>query len=86
MWIIFALGASVLWGLSYVLFEQIYKKMTVATSLAIVCFVMFVTTLAWSWLAGYLKPDLVALTSSKRLFWLFAAVTVKSLAPEIRIF
>ncbi len=85
MWIIFALLASVLWGLSYVLFEQIYKKVSVVTSLAIVCFVIFAVMAAWSYLSGNLKPDLAVLTSSKKMFWLFACATLTALLAELFI-
>jgi hypothetical protein len=45
MWIIFALGASVFWGISYVLSEEIYKKISIFTSLGIASFVISITTL-----------------------------------------
>ena len=85
MWIVFALSASVLWGLSYVLFEQVYKKMSIVTSLSLVCLVMFVVFGIWSLLGGYFKPDLAALTSSKRLFWIFAAGTLTALVADLFI-
>lgn len=85
MWIIFALGASVLWGLSYILFEQIYKKVSVATSLAIVCFVMFFVMLAISYFRGEIKPDITAITSSKKLMWLMAGGTLTAIVADVCI-
>lgn len=73
MWIFFALSASVLWGLSYILFEQIYKKVAVTTALAITCLVIFVFMAIAAQLQGRLKVDLAALADSKKLFWLMAA-------------
>ncbi len=70
MWIIFAVSASVLWGLSYILFEQIYKKISVATALAIICFFLFFIMLAVSYLKGALNADLANVVSSKKLIWL----------------
>ena len=85
MWIIFALGASILWGLSYVLFEQIYKKVSVVTSLAIVCFIMMLVMLVASYFTGVLKVDLLTLGSSRKLLWLFAAGTATALFADLFI-
>lgn len=85
MWIIFALSASVLWGLSYILFEQIYKKISVATSLAIVCFVMFFVMLGVSYFRGALKVDLSILASSKKLMWLMAGGTAAAIIADVCI-
>lgn len=85
MWIIFALSASVLWGLSYILFEQIYKKISVTTSLAIVCFVMFFVMLLISYFQGALKADLVAVASSRKLMWLVAAGTITAIVADVCI-
>jgi len=85
MWIIFALSASVLWGLSYVLFEQIYRKISVVTSLAIVCFIMMVVMLIASCFTGVLKPDLATLGSSRKLMWLFAGGTATAIFADLFI-
>lgn len=69
MWIIFALGASLFWGMSYVLSEEIYKKISVFTSLSIMSLAVFVLTLAMAYFTGNLRPDLVEIASSKRLMW-----------------
>src|SRR5258708_5075759 len=85
MWIIFALSASVLWGLSYVLFEQIYKKISVTTSLAIVCFVMFFVMLAISYFRGELRTDLATIAASKKLMWLVTAGTITAIVADVCI-
>ena len=85
MWIIFALSASVLWGLSYILFEQIYKKVSVPTSLAVVCFVMFFVMLAISYFKGVLKTDVLEIAGSKKLFWLMAGGTVTAIVADVCI-
>lgn len=82
MWIIFALAASVLWGLSYVLFEQIYQKVAVTTALALTCLVMFVFMTAASFLEGRLKVDLAAIGSSKKLLWLVVAGIATALLAD----
>ena len=85
MWIIFALSASVLWGLSYVLFEQIYKKISITSSFAIVCFFMFFVMFFASYFQGSIKPDLMALSSSKKLIWLVAAGALTAVMADICI-
>lgn len=82
MWIFFALSASILWGLSYVLFEQIYKKVAVTTALAITCLVMFIFMSIASYAEGRLKLDLASIYSSKKLLWLMAAGVVTALLAD----
>jgi len=67
MWILFALSASLFWGMSYVLSEEIYKKISVFTSLSIMSLAVFLLTLMIAYFTGNLKPDLVEIASSKRL-------------------
>lgn len=69
MWILFALGASLFWGLTYVLYEEIYKKISIFTSLSITSFVIFLVMLLIAYLTGNLKPDVIEITSSKKLFY-----------------
>jgi uncharacterized membrane protein len=85
MWVIFSLAASVLWGLSYVLFEQIYKKVAVTTALAITCLVMFIVMVLASYFQGRLTVDLTAITSSKKLLWLVAAGVGTALLADLFI-
>ena len=67
MWVIFAVSASVLWGLSYVFFEQVYKKISVTSSLVLVCFVALIIFTIASYATGKLKPDLMTVAGSKKL-------------------
>lgn len=69
MWILFALGASLFWGMSYVLSEEIYKKISVFTALSIMSLAVFFLTLIIAHFTGNLKPDLAEIASSKRLMW-----------------
>ena len=85
MWIIFAIGASVLWGLSYVLFEQVYKKISIMTALWIVCLIMFGAMLIGSILTGSLKPDLFAIQSSKNLQWLLLGGIATAILADVFI-
>ena len=85
MWIVFALGASVLWGLSYVLFEQVYKKISIMTALWIVCLIMFGAMLIGSILTGSLKPDMFAIQSSKKLQWLLLGGIATAILADVFI-
>ncbi|MFA6585977.1 MAG: DMT family transporter [Candidatus Paceibacterota bacterium] len=69
MWIIFALSASLFWGVSYVLSEQIYKKISVFTSLGIAFLVVSIISIVISYFNNSLKSDLVSIYSSKNLLW-----------------
>lgn len=68
MWIIFAVSASVFWGISYVLSEEIYKKISIFTSLGVASFFVCIIALTIAYFNKSLKTDLTAIVSSKRLF------------------
>jgi len=67
MWILLALGASVFWGLTYVLNEEVYKSISVTTLLAIASFIIFIVTLLVSLFTDNLRPDLASILASRRL-------------------
>lgn len=69
MWIIFALGASLFWGISYVLGGEIYKKISLFTSLGIVSFVLCIITFLISYFNNSLETDFTTIASSKSLLW-----------------
>ena len=85
MWIFYSLAASVLWGLSYVLFEQIYKKISVTTGIAVACLVIFIVMALSSLFSGHLKNELVEIASSKKLFWLLAGGVATALFADLFI-
>lgn len=85
MWFIFAISASILWGLTYVLDEKIYERISVPTSLAIASLCAFVATLVMSYLTGSLKPDLHEIANSKSTLGLVLAGTVTLVLAEILI-
>lgn len=85
MWILFALGASLFWGLTYVFNEQVYKKISVFTSLGIASLVIFIITLLISYFSGNLKPDLFSIVSSKQLLWYVIGGIVVLLIAELFI-
>lgn len=85
MWVLFAVSASLFWGLTYVFNEQVYAKISIFTSLSITSFVIAIITFFISLSLGTLRLDLVALTSSKTLFFYFIGGIVALLIAEIFI-
>lgn len=85
MWIIFAISASLFWGLSYVLNEEIYRKISIFTSLSIMSLAVFFLTLILAYVTGSLKPDLIEITTSKRLMLYLCSGTLVLLIAELFI-
>jgi drug/metabolite transporter (DMT)-like permease len=67
MWLYYALGASTFWGITYVLNEQAYKKISVLTSLALASLVVFVITTILSLSSGNFVEDVKQIASSRQL-------------------
>lgn len=85
MWILFAISASLFWGLTYVFNEQIYKKISIFSSLGITFFIVSIITLIFAFASGNLKTDITTLISSKRLLWYFVGGVTSLLIAEIFI-
>lgn len=85
MWILFALGASLFWGLTYVFNEQVYKKISVVTSLALASLVIFLITFLISYFSGNFKTDIQTIASSKQLLWYVIGGIVVLLIAELFI-
>ncbi|MFA6018065.1 MAG: DMT family transporter [Patescibacteria group bacterium] len=77
MWILTSLGAAILWGLTYVLNEKMFERISVATTLTIGCGVSAIILGIYSLVRGTLKTDLVKIADSKSLLIL---VIVSSLS------
>lgn len=85
MWIIFALGASIMWGLTYVVNEQVYKKISVITSLAITTLATGIVMLLIAYGANFLKRDLQVIADSRKLLFLIIAETIILILAEVLI-
>ncbi len=85
MWIILAVGASIFWGLTYAIDEQIFKHISVQTSLGISCFIASVTMLIVSYLNNNLKLDLLTITSSNKTQFLILGGTFTFIVAELLI-
>jgi drug/metabolite transporter (DMT)-like permease len=85
MWIAFSLIASILWGLTYAIDEQVYKTVSIFTALSITSLFAFLATLFAAYLSGRLGPDLWLIGSSKKAFLLVMIGTLAFVAAEFFI-
>ncbi|MDP2598992.1 MAG: DMT family transporter [Candidatus Liptonbacteria bacterium] len=85
MWIIFALGASIVWGITYVLGEQIYKKISVITALSITTLLSGVVMFIVAYAAGFLKKDISTVFASKGLLALVLSEAACLMIAELFI-
>ncbi len=85
MWILFAFATSIFWGLTYVFDGEIYKKISVPTSIAFSCLVAFLVMLAISYFSGQLKTDIVTAVTDKKLLFYVITATVTFVLAELLI-
>jgi drug/metabolite transporter (DMT)-like permease len=73
MWLLFAVGASVFWGITYVINEQVYKHISVLSSIAITLAAsgLFVGLVALA--TGTFGKDIATLSASPKVLWLLIA-------------
>jgi len=76
MWIIFALTASILWGLDYTLTESVLKKISFPTLLSIELFFGFVSMLVIAIIFKTYKPDFLVIMSSRKIFWTVVVIVL----------
>ena len=85
MWIIYAIGASVFWGITYVLNEQIYKHISVISTLAITLIASGIVAGLIGFWTGAFEKDLETLLSSNRVLVLLISVVAVFIIAEIFI-
>ncbi len=85
MWIIFALGASLMWGLNYVINEQVFKNISVVTTLALTTIMTGIVMLLIATGGHFLQQDLTIITSSRRVLFLIIASTITLIVAELLI-
>ena len=85
MWLLFAVGASVFWGITYVINEQVYKHISVLSSIAITLAVsgLFVGLVALG--TGTFSRDIATLSASPKVLWLLLAGIVVLTVAELLI-
>jgi drug/metabolite transporter (DMT)-like permease len=85
MWILYAIGASVLWGLNYVLAEQLYKNISVISSIAITTFFTFLITLLVAIHQGVFSKDIGTILDSKKLIIILVAEIIVFILADLLI-
>jgi drug/metabolite transporter (DMT)-like permease len=71
MWLVFAVLASVFWGMSYAISEQIYRHISIYTVMAMDCLILAIGFLIAAFINGVVGTDLRILSTSPKVFWLF---------------
>lgn len=85
MWFLYATLASMFWGMVYVIDEQIYKLISVPTTLAIHTAFTAVLLGIIVYFSGSTKADFQTISQSSRLTWLLVAGTAALLIAELFI-
>jgi drug/metabolite transporter (DMT)-like permease len=75
MWIIYAVGASVVWGLSYVFNAQSYKHISVLTTIGLTTLFTSLAAFVGAYLTGAISTDMRTLmTDSRAMAYIIAAI------------
>jgi drug/metabolite transporter (DMT)-like permease len=85
MWILLALGASAMWGLSYTLNGQVFKRISPISSLALGTVVTAIFMVVAAIVTGALKRDFTIVLSSKKLIAMLVIQTVALILAELFI-
>ncbi len=85
MWVFLSILASVLWGLLYVLSEELYRHVSVVSKIGILCFFVSGVMLVVSWVRGDLVPDIRVIAGSRDILLLFMGIILLSVAAELCI-
>jgi drug/metabolite transporter (DMT)-like permease len=79
------LTASVLWGLTYAINEQLYKKISIITSLGITSLLTAIIMFLVAYQGGFLSREPVLIAESKQILRLMAAEKIVLILAEIFI-
>jgi len=85
MWILFAVGASIFWGITYTISEHVYRHISVLTALAISLTVSGVVLGLIALGTGSFGKDIATLASSPKILWLFVAGVIIFIVAELLI-
>lgn len=85
MWFVLATVASMFWGISYIVSEHLYKRISVYTTLAIEMFFISIIILIAAIKTGDFKRDLTTLSSSGSLIALLATSAIVWAVAELAI-
>jgi drug/metabolite transporter (DMT)-like permease len=76
MWALYAIIASILWGVDYALTEKVLQNVRFSTLLSIELFIGFLTMLGIAVFSGSFKADFTELFSSNGTLMLVVAIVV----------
>jgi drug/metabolite transporter (DMT)-like permease len=82
-WIVFALMSAVLWGLSYVLYEQLIKSISPASAMFYTAMGTFLFYAGWSAIGGTLNRDWQIIKNSGYNVKLILAIIVINSAANL---
>jgi drug/metabolite transporter (DMT)-like permease len=85
MWFALALAASMLWGVTYVLDEQVYRHVSVPTTLAVHTLIISIVASLVAWRQGVVAADFNTILTSRRVAWLFASCGLTFILAEFLI-
>ncbi len=85
MWILFAIAASLLWGLLYVVNEKVFNYIRVTPYIAISLLTAGVVMTIISLISGEFIKDMAAIASSRKLFILVASGIALLILAELCI-
>ncbi len=77
MWILLAIGAALLWGITYAIDEQLFNKISVSFTLSVAGFITFVVMLLVTYFTNNLFLDIKTIinSSSTRNLLIFGTLT-----------
>jgi uncharacterized membrane protein len=85
MWLFLALAASAFWGITYVLDEQVYRHVSVPTTLAVHALVISIVASLVAWRQGVIAADFNAIFASRRVALLFVSCALTFMVAEFLI-
>jgi drug/metabolite transporter (DMT)-like permease len=85
MWMIYAIGASMFWGMSYVFSGQTYKHISVTTAIALSSLVTGSVALLTGYLSGVLAADIRTLLTHSQASTYFLYAIGAGLCAEFLI-
>jgi uncharacterized membrane protein len=85
MWLFLALAASAFWGITYVLDEQVYRHVSVPTTLAVHALVISIVASLVAWRQGVIAADFNAIFASRRVAFLFVSCALTFMVAEFLI-
>lgn len=85
MWFLLAIGASVFWGITYVINEQVYKHISVLTSISITLVIAGIIVGAVALSTGTWTKDVETILTNSKLLWLMIASIIALTIAELLI-